>query len=375
MGIYEELGVPRIINAMGTYTIYGGSLMSQKTLRDMEDAASSFIDLRLLQAKTGEAIARLTHNEAAYICNGAAAGIYLCLLAAVAHKRNKKIQYLTRQDLHDSEVILFRSHRNPYDIALDQAGVRIVELAYPNHALPNPREDLAAVITERTAAIYYLESGWAAPGAPSLALTASVAGEYHIPVILDAAAMLPPVENLWQFSELGADLTVFSGGKDLHGPQASGLILGKKYLIALLLESAFPRHGYGRFLKVGKEEIVGLYSAVKQYLEQDQELRYQNAEQQVALACSLLNASSSYHACRDFPNEAGQPIPRILVELCDSRIDSGHILRYLSQQDPSIIVAAAGSRQFYLNPMTLTLNDTEMICRLLLQFPEFNSIN
>ncbi len=90
MGIYEELGVPRIINAMGTYTIYGGSKMSSQTLQDMEDAASSFIDLNLLQKQAGEAIAGLTHNEAAYVCNGAAAGVYLGLLAAVAAHRGKK---------------------------------------------------------------------------------------------------------------------------------------------------------------------------------------------------------------------------------------------------------------------------------------------
>lgn len=370
MGIYEELGVPRLINAMGTYTVYGGSLMSQQTLSDMQDAASSFIDLALLQKKTGESIANLTHNEAAYICNGAAAGVYLSILAAVAQHHRKKIRYLTRQDFQNSEVIVFRSHRSPYDIALEQAGVKIIELAYSNHSLPNPDEDLEAVISDHTAAIYYLESGWVAPGAPSLAWTCDFAQRHGIPIILDAAAMLPPVENLWHFSEMGVSLTIFSGGKDLRGPQASGLILGKKSLIDLLLDSAFPKHGYGRFLKVGKEEIVGLYSALRQYLDQDTESRILEGENQVSYACSVLNTLPFYFAQRSYPNEAGQPIPRVLVEIRDKRISSDQILHYLVNGNPPVIAASAGSQQFYLNPMTLTMEEMEQICNRLLIFPD-----
>ena len=369
MGIYEELGVPRVINAMGTYTIYGGSKMSRQTIQDMGDAASSFIDLDLLQKKAGEAIARLTKNEAAYICNGAAAGIYLGLLAAVALHRGKKIRYLTRQDFRCSEVIVFRSHRSPYDIVLEQLGVPVVELAYSNHTLISPEEDIEAVISDRTAAIYFLESGWVAPGAPSLKLTASVAKKHRIPVILDAAAMLPPADNLWNFTKAGASLAVFSGGKDLCGPQASGLIVGQKGLIGLLLESAFPKHGYGRFLKVGKEEIVGLYSALCQYLSADLGSRIQDAESQVASACQLLNGHPCYLAARSYPNEAGQPIPRVLVTVCHVQMDAHKILKYLSALTPPVIAAAAGKQSFYLNPMTLTKAEMEWVCHQLLQFP------
>lgn len=369
MGVYEELGVPRVINAMGTYTIYGGSKMSAQTIQDMNDAASSFIDLNLLQKKAGEAIARMTGNEAAYICNGAAAGIYLGLLATVALHHGKKIRYLTRQDFNDSEIIVFRSHRSPYDIVLEQLGVSIVELAYSNHSLVSPKEDIEAVISDRTAAIYFLESGWVAPGAPSLVLTASVARKHRLPVILDAAAMLPPADNLWNFTRTGASLAVFSGGKDLCGPQASGLIVGRKDLIDLLLESAFPRHGYGRFLKVGKEEIVGLYSALCQYLSSDTDSRIQAAEDQVKSACLLLNEHPCYHAVRSYPNEAGQPIPRVLIDICHSRVDERQILKYLSELTPPVIAAAAGKQSFYLNPMTLSETEMDWICHQLLLFP------
>ena len=136
MGIYEELGVPPVINAMGTFTIYGGSKMSPQTLRDMQEAAASFVDIRHLQRRLSQAAAELTHNEAAYICGGASCGVYLSLLAAIAKKRGKKVRHLTREDFYRSEVILFRSHRNPYDIVLDQLGVKLVELAYQSQGPP-----------------------------------------------------------------------------------------------------------------------------------------------------------------------------------------------------------------------------------------------
>lgn len=367
MGIYEELGVPRVINAMGTYTIYGGSKMSSQTIEDMKDAASSFIDLNLLQKQAGEAIARLTSNEAAYVCSGAAAGVYLGLLAAIAAHCGKKIRYLTRQDLQESEILVFRSHRSPYDIVMEQLGVSVTELAYSNHALLCPQEDMDAAISSRTAAIYYLESGWVAPGAPSLKETTDAAKRHGLPVILDAAAMLPPADNLWKYTKAGVDLAVFSGGKDLKGPQASGLILGRKKLIDLLLESAFPKHGYGRFLKVGKEEIIGLYSALKQYLAQDQNARIQDAEDQVRLALSILNAHPGYQAVRSYPNEAGQPIPRVLITLTGQSTDAKGILHYLSCLSPPVIASAADEYSFYLNPMTLTKEEMEWICRQLIQ--------
>ena len=142
MGIYEELGVPPVIHAMGTFTIYGGSNMSPQTLRDMQEAAASFVDIRLLQRRLSQAVAELTHNEAAYICGGASCGVYLSLLAAIAKKRGKKVRHLSREDFYRSEVILFRPHRNPYDIVLDQLGVKLVELAYPNHSLKDPCGDI-----------------------------------------------------------------------------------------------------------------------------------------------------------------------------------------------------------------------------------------
>lgn len=366
MGIYEELGVPRLINAMGTYTLYGGSLMSRQTLADINDAASSFVDLRLLQRKAGTAIAELTHNEAAYITCGAAAGVYLSLLSAISFHHAKKLKYLKKEDFENSEVILFRSHRSPYDIVFEQTHVKTIELAYSNHVPDSPLEDIEAAITRNTVAIYFLESGWVASGAPSLEITLQAAKKRGIPVILDAAAMLPPVDNLWRYGKMGVDLTIFSGGKDLHGPQASGLIVGKQSLIDILYESAFPVHGYGRFLKVGKEEIAGIYSAIKQYLAMDHNARAADSEAQVDWACSMLNSGSCYHAQRDYPNEAGQPIPRILVKIRNPQLDTAAVSSRLMEGEVKAVVSIVDDRHFYMNPMTMTMAELKLVCEKLL---------
>ena len=370
MGIYEELGVPPVINAMGTFTIYGGSKMSPQTLRDMQEAAASFVDIRHLQRRLSQAAAELTHNEAAYICGGASCGVYLSLLAAIAKKRGKKVRHLTREDFYRSEVILFRSHRNPYDIVLDQLGVKLVELAYPNHGLKDPLGDILAAVTPDTAAVYYLESGWAAPGAPALSDVIRAARTAEIPVVLDAAAMLPPVENLWAYTAAGVDLAVFSGGKDLRGPQSSGLIVGSLSLIGILLEEGFPTHGYGRMFKVGREEMAGLYSALKQFLAADHGARKRDAEEQVALAQNMLGGHPLYKPLRSYPNEAGQPIPRVHVRLKEGAVSSEQILEFLAAGSPPVIAADSGPDGFYLNPMTLTMAEMELICRRLLDFTE-----
>lgn len=373
MGIYEELCVPRIINAMGTFTLYGGSKMSHQTLMDMYDAASSFVDIRLLQHKLSDAIATLTYNEAAYVCSGASAGIYCSFLAALAVHFGKKMRYLKRDDFEKGEIIIFCSHRNPYDIVIDQLGLKIVQIAYANHTLPSVYEDIKNVINENTVAIYYLESGWVAAGAPKMDEVIRVAHDNHIPVIVDAAAMTPPVENLWKYTSMGADLAIFSGGKDIHGPQVSGLIVGKKEYISILLEEAFPVHGYGRMFKIGREEMVGFYSALKQYMSCDLSQRQCEAEEQIAYISNALADCPYYTTERVYPNEAGQPIARMKIKLSEE-LGTGELVAYLRDGRPPVIVATDVDGGVFINPMSLSMEDVIVICEKLLAFIEQKDI-
>ena len=146
--------------------------------------------------------------------------------------------------------------------------------------------------------------------------------------------------------------------------------MGSLSLIGILLEEGFPTHGYGRMFKVGREEMAGLYSALKQFLAADHEARKRDAEEQVALAQNMLGGHPLYAPLRSYPNEAGQPIPRVHVRLKGGAVSSGQILEFLAAGSPPVIAADSGPDGFYLNPMTLTIEEMELICRRLLDFTE-----
>src|SRR5215217_2843401 len=288
MGVYDELGLRTVINASGTLTRLGGSRMAPKVLAAMADAAASFVPIDALQARADEIIADVTGAEAGYVVSGAAAGLSLGVAACVAGMDVAAMDRLPDTSGLKDEVVVQRGHRNAYDHAIRAVGVRMVEvgyLGYPGAGGTNPWQ-IAAAITERTAAVAcpILDT----PGTVSLSEVCQIAHERGVPVIVDAAAELPPRANLRRFITEGADLVVFSGGKAIGGPQASGILAGRADLIASValqhqdmdvrpetwswrpalaagLLSGVPHQGFGRAMKVGREEIVGLITALRHY--------------------------------------------------------------------------------------------------------------
>lgn len=360
--IYESLKVKKIINAAGTYTVLGGSRMSKQTLNDMQNAAGSFVQIRDLQQKINLEIARMTNNEAAYVTNGAACGLYLATCAAIQkHYGNSRHFYLTKAQIQRCNVVTFKAHRNPYDFTIHQAGADYKEIGYPNFILPATDEDFEEAIDENTAAIYYVSAVWTPEGDLPLENVIRIAHRHNIPVIVDAAAQLPPLDNLWKFTKMGADAVLFSGGKDIKGPQSSGLMVGKKEFIDIVASLGFPVYGAGRMLKVGREEMVGLYSALKQYMEMDHEKRAQWCEDEVQKLIHGLKDSPVFCAQRSFPNEAGQPIARALVTVHSSEITASAVKDKLMDGDPGIFVMTEGENGFYVNPMTLYPGEVEVI--------------
>ena len=330
--IYEHLGVPTLINAAGTYTVVGGSRMSPGTLEAIRQAAGQHVEIRELQKVVHGKIAEMTRNEAAFICNGAASGLYLCTAAAIAKKQGRPAYYLEKETIAKSEIIIFSAHRNPYGFAVSQFGAQVREIGYPNIILPLTKRDLEMAINDNTAAIFFFagdNGGWIAQGGLSFEETIEVAQAHHVPVVVDCAAQIPPIDTLWRYTEAGADAVVISGGKDLKGPQASGLVLGKKHLLTHVTETGFPNYGYGRMLKTGREEIVATYWALKEALETDYDARNQWAEEQIiALAKGL--QGSIFSVQRTYPNEAGQPMARASV--CFPKyIDEQLVLKRLMQ--------------------------------------------
>ena len=252
-------------------------------------------------------------------------------------------------------------------------GATIREVGYANVLHPCGDDDLERAITSRSAAIFYTygsSKGWLAEGAMSLRDTIAVARRHGLPVIVDAAAQLPPAENLWRITvEMGADAALFSGGKDLCGPQSSGLIVGKTKLLRRISNIGFPHYGIGRMEKLGREEIVALLAAIEIYLEKDHAEELRAYEDRVVALQDRLSACDSYKVVRDFPNEAGQPAPRAIVALTDKSAhrSGAALVEDLRSGTPAIFAIEAPPDGVYINPMTLSDEEMEAVANRLLE--------
>lgn len=288
------LGVSRRINAAGTLTRLGGALMDPVVLAAMAEAASSSVDMAELQSAASARIAALTGAEAGLVTSGASAGLTLATAACLAGWDAARMSALPDTSAMPSKVLMHRTHRNSYDHAVRLAGAHIVDFGHNDRGTGagvrgiEPWE-IEAAIDAQTVACVFVAS---ATNEADLRTVVEVLHRRGLPVILDAAAQLPPRENLRRFVGLGADLVVFSGGKALGGPQSSGLLIGRRALVgsallqmmdmdvhprtwapAGLVDTAAltgtPLHGIGRGFKVGKEEIAGLLCALERFVVRD----------------------------------------------------------------------------------------------------------
>ena len=352
MDIYDELGVRKVINGIATVTTLGGSIMPPVAAEAMAEAARYFVSIDEFQEKAGEKIAELTKNEAAYIPCGAAAGLVLSTAACITGMDSEKRARLPYTDGMKNEVIVHRFGRVGYDFAIRQTGAKLVEIGTEEGTSP---EDMERAISEKTAAIFYFYNVTRMKGLVPLEQGIEIAKRRGVPLIVDAAAQIPPVDNLWRFTQMGADLAIFSGGKGLCGPQSSGLILGRKDLIDACAFNACPRAFIGRPMKVGKEEIAGLLAAVKWYLSLDHDKLMKTYEDQVQYVIDEFSRLPHVSARRNFPSEAGQPMPRAEVIFDEQKlgITRGDILDQLRSGEPSIQLASAGSNGVFINPQTL----------------------
>jgi uncharacterized pyridoxal phosphate-dependent enzyme len=360
MDIYDELGITRIINGAATLTRFGGSLMPPEVLAAMAEATQHFVDIDELQQKVGERIAAWTHNEAAYVSCGAAAGMVLSTAACITGLDPEKRARLPYTDGLKNEIILHKCWRVGYDFAIRQAGGKLVEIGTEHSATA---DDMEQAINEKTAAIFYFYNVSQMGGYVPLEQGIAIAKRHGVPLIVDAAAQIPPVENLWRFTQMGAALALFSGGKGLCGPQSSGLILGRKDLIEACSFNACPRAFIGRPMKVGKEELVGLMAAVRWYLDLDHAALMQSYEDQVQAVIAAFVDHPHATARRSFPSEAGQPMPRaeIILDEAAHGITRDEVLRQLRGGEPSILLAEAGKNGLFVNPQTLQPGELQII--------------
>ncbi len=352
MGIYDDLGVRRVINAAATLTRLGGSVMPPSVVAAMAEAAETHIDLEQLQDAVGARIAQLTGNDACYVSSGAAAGIAVAVAACIAGTDPAAIDRFPHLTSGKTEVIIHRSQRNGYDYAARQTGATLVEIgmAHATHAW-----ELESAITERTACVLYFAGAHYAGGALPLPQVVEIAHARGVPVLVDAAAQIPPVGNLWRFTQqLGADIAIFSGGKGLRGPQSSGLILGRADIVAACRANGSPNHSLGRPMKVGKEELAGILAAIEWSLAQDETAILAGYEATVQGWLAEFHDLPHITTERGYPSEAGQPHARALLRFTpDAPITRDAVVAALYEGTPSVAVGVVGDDVIALNPQSL----------------------
>ena len=390
MSIYDTLGARTIINAKGTSTRVSGALLHPEVTAAMQEAAQYCVDMAELQSSASKIIAEATGAEAGIVTSGAAAGLLLGAAACIAGLDPAKMARLPDTTGMKNEVVMVRSQRNQYDHAIRSAGVRIVEAGLPDRIAGAGVRDaepweIAAAVTERTAAIVYVAHGSAHP---TIEEVARVANSQHVPLLVDAAAQLPPAANLRRFTAAGADLVAFSGGKAIAGPQGSGILCGARDLImsAVLQQldldiaweqwsppptlidkhrlAGLPPHGIGRQCKVGKETIVGLLVALRRFLAENEQTRH---DRLLALVKRIDSATGALRNARTEIRTGGSTPRYILTLDRASKLSAMDLCIALQNGAPSIHAdpsqTANGIVSF--NPTALRPEDPDAIGRRL----------
>ena len=265
----ERLGVRAGLNCTGTNTKFGGARVWPEVREAMEAVAPVNVDMFELNERAGRRLADLCGAEAGMVTSGASGGMLLQGAACMTGTNVSRVLRLPDTDGMRDEIVIYRGHRIRYDQAWRASGASLVEYGDMRNCEPWQLEE--AVSSAKTAAVAYVVGPTLHPVAIPLDEVCRIAGAHHVPVIVDAAAMLPPWANLRRYLEQGADMVVFSGGKGVRGPQGTGILVGRGDLIEAAAANASPNHGIGRSLKVSKEDIVGLLAAVEVLLSRDEE--------------------------------------------------------------------------------------------------------
>lgn len=258
--LFKELGVTRVINAGVTMTFLSGSLMMPEVIDAINSTCHDFANMYELQDKVGAKIAEMLKCEGAMVTSGAACALLLGTAAAITGKDQEKMKLIPNLPEPGPEVIMQKSHRYLFDQAITTTGAKIIEVEGP--------DEMDKAFNSNTVLALFFN----AAGSSSVSHEEFVAlcKKHHTPSFIDAAADVPPVENLFKFQKMGFDLVTFSGGKMIRGPQSAGLLFGRKDLIEAAKLNHSPHEApIGRPMKVNKEEIFGMYAALKSYLERD----------------------------------------------------------------------------------------------------------
>jgi uncharacterized pyridoxal phosphate-dependent enzyme len=357
--LYASLGVKPVINGVGVVTVLGGSIMPPEVVRAMEEASRYFIPLPELEKKVGARIAELLKAPAAMVTCGAASAIAVGAAGCLSQGDPAKLRQLPNREGIRFEVIQQKSHRSGYEHQMELCGAKIVTV--------ETRKELEAAINEKTGMMFFLNK--AEPnGEIKSDEFVKIGKERGVPTMNDAASDATPKENLWKYTKQGFDLVIFSGGKALRGPQASGLLLGRKDLIEASLPAMSPFGGIGRGMKVGKEELCGLLAAVERYLKVDHEAEYRELEARVASIRAALKGVAGVQTDRHVPAIANE-VPHVTVQWDESArgFSAQQVSEKLLAGDPPIHVQRPGKGQLLISVWMMRGDEHKIVGRRLRQ--------
>lgn len=328
---YAKLGVETIINAAGTYTYLTAATMPPQVVRAVARAAEHPVVLAELHQAAGSYLAKKLRCEGVLVTSGASAALTLataaCIMAANDCRPDQIPQEVWAAEGRPgmkNEVIVQKAHRYEYDHAMQLCGVRIVEVV--------TLDDYKRAFTTNTVMTNFFNA--AEGGQIDRETWLSVAHDHSVPCHLDAAADMPPIENLWKYTGMGFDLVCFSGGKGIRGPQNAGLLLGRKRLIDLAVQNDSPNSdAVGRGMKVAKEQIVGMVAAVDWLLEQNND----------AFQAEYMRRANTIRA-------AVQGIPTLTSEIYVPEI-ANHVPHLILSYDPAVVGIAPKQVQERLRAM------------------------
>lgn len=332
---FKELGVRPFINAAGTYTTLTASLMHPDVMQAIDYASKQFVHLPELHDRVGERIAQMVGCEAAMVPSGAAAALVVGTAACITGTNPDFIHRLPDTTGMKNEVIVQKTHRYGYDHAVRACGVKMVEV--------ETASELESAINDRTAMMLFFNANEPV-GKIKAAEFAALGKKHNIPTFNDAAADVPPVENLSKYIKMGFDLVTFSGGKGIRGPQSAGLLLGRKDLIAAARMNTSPNSdSVGRGLKVNKEELLGMMAAIESYTKRDHAAEWREWEKRVKYIADTVTPLTGIKT-ETFVPEIANAVPHLRITWDEGRIKMkvADVKKKLLEGEPSIEVRPSG---------------------------------
>jgi uncharacterized pyridoxal phosphate-dependent enzyme len=344
--LIQELGLRVFINGAGTYTTHTASLMHPDTVAAINEASRKFVMINDVQDAVGAKIAEICHAEAAMVTAGCWSALVLGTAGALTGTDRKKIALLPNvSSFEKNEVLVQRGQNVGYIHALTNTGIIPVVV--------DTLAEAEKAISSKTALMYYLNEAQNDKNGVNRDINPimhaewlALAKKHNIPTIIDIAADVPPVENLWKFNDMGFDLVCISGGKGLHGPQSAGILMGKKNLIAAARLNAPPGgNNIGRGMKVNKEEVLGMYAALDAFVKQDHDKVWKEWEDRVAVIDKAVKRFKGVSTKVMVPEIANHtPLLQIFFDPAIIKMTNREMITKLRNGNPSIETAPLGDR-------------------------------